>query len=78
MKKHHKPTPRSSTFSMGNQQDDRVKTSPRSSTFFIGFKSLKIPKMNKRRTPIKNTEHEFLYTTIWIWLIAGESAKLLV
>ena len=46
MKNHHEPTPRSNTFSMGNQQDDRVKTSPRSSTFFIGFKSFKIPKMN--------------------------------
>ena len=46
MKNHHEPTPRSNTFCMGNQQNDRVKTSPRPSTFFIGFKSLKITKMN--------------------------------
>ena len=69
MQNHHEPTPRSNVCCMGNQQDDRVKTSPRSSTFFIGFKSLKIPKMNKRRTPIKNIVHRFLYTTIYLFLV---------
>ena len=39
MQNDQKPTPRSNTFLMGEEKDDRVKTGPRASTFSMGLKN---------------------------------------
>ena len=48
MQNDQKPTPRFSTFLMGEEKDDRVKTGPRASTFSMGLKNWKNTKNEPR------------------------------